>query len=148
MASLPNSRRAEVVIAGAVLVLAFLVCRGLTARFFAWSDETGRQDQAATEDYVEGLKRGVKLAVPPGADRKVAEAWLAAQGLTVTEWEPDCGDSAIEGHGILPQRLARILRGETQQALHWSVNDVRVYFFLDKQGKVIQHQVYCINYSL
>ena len=120
-------------------------CQGLillvAITLIAASFVTDRLDQSATERYLRSLDTSADEMVPPGSDRQTAEAWLISQGMRVSKWGPDLGDSAIEGHGIPPERLGGILRGDTKQQLWYGYNEVSVYFFLDKQGSVIKHQV-------
>jgi hypothetical protein len=61
---------------------------------------------------------------------------------------PDVSDTGVKSHGIPPAQLGSALRGDINQQLHYGHNEVSVYFFLDKQGKVIKHLVYRFHIGL
>jgi hypothetical protein len=105
-------------------------------------------DQSATERYTRSLGAGAAAAVPPGSDQKTAELWLDSQGMRVSELGPDVRDTGAEHHGMPPAQLGGVLRGATEQRLYYGHNEVSVYFFLDKQGKVIKHRVYQFHIGL
>ncbi len=100
-----------------------------------------RLDGAATTRYLQSLESSATEAVPAGSDQKTAESWLTSQGMSVSVWGPDLLDREAEGHGIPPEQLGSIMRGMTRQHLYYGWNEVSVYFFLDKQGKVIKHRI-------
>jgi hypothetical protein len=129
------------------LGLTLLLTCGVPVGFLGWLDVAGRQDWAATEEYVGGLQRSVEQAVPPGSDRKAVEAWLASQGLGPGRLA-DSWDEAAKGHGIPPDQLGDILVGSAFVQRRFGADFVRVYFFLDRRGKVIRHLVHHERVSL
>jgi hypothetical protein len=94
-------------------------------------------ERTTTEQYLRSLDETVTSEVPIGSDRKTAEAWLTSQRMTVSPDEED----AAQGQGIPAGQLGGVIRGDTRQNLFSGWNDISVYFFLDKEGKVIKHQV-------
>ncbi len=105
-------------------------------------------DKSDTKEYLQSLEDKIAAAVPPGSDQLTAKSWLTSQGMDVSEWGPDLKDTGVEGHGIPPDLLSGIIRGNTSRESFFGDDDISVYFLLDKEGKVIKHRIFRFRPSL
>jgi hypothetical protein len=128
------------------IVFLLLVCGGPVA-YLGGVELLAHHDWAVTERYVEDLRRGAEQAIPPGSNKKAAAAWLASQGLAVSEWGARPGRQCHRGARHPPEQLGGILRGDTSLETYIHPTDVNIYVFLDRQGRVIKHQVTSFSYS-
>jgi hypothetical protein len=113
------------------------------AAFLVWWDQRGWT--------VARLERRIKSEVPPGCGRAEVETWLHRQGIRHSYWQDTTGDRRGEHTmpmlaGLDSKDLSGMVRGEIAHSEGANVNwifpgDISMYFFFDKQGRLVGHLV-------
>jgi hypothetical protein len=147
-AAQPSQRPSRLLGCLVLLLLVGLALEGLVIALVVVLSVFDWHDRRATERYVEALDAGATAAAPPGSPSGDARAWLASQGMFVSECGPELSDTGLQGHGLDRGELGGILVGHTRQGLWYGENDISVYFFLDKRGRVIKHLVHRFHIGL
>jgi hypothetical protein len=96
-----------------------------------------RADRRETEQFVRALSESAADEIPPGADGDRVYGWFKAHEMSFSTIDAD----AAEDHGISSAKFGGGVMGVTSQRLTSGSNTHRVYFFFDKNDRVIEHRV-------
>jgi hypothetical protein len=105
-------------------------------------------DRVATDRLVSSLDAEAAAAVPPGAGRPAVMDWFKRRGMVFSSPlgrdppSPDPDRPGAAFYGIPPGQVADGVIGYAHGSVLGRYRQILVYFYFDRDGRVIRHLVY------